>query len=151
MEKINLTYAHLCGTDMTGVHMPNGILHDAYLYKCSCRHANLVDSDLRKALLVEADFTGSNLTKCDLRESDLRFANLRNAVLTKTQCDGADFLGADLREASVPHIFDGINVEHARTNRPILRLVKNPLPHLSNWEKDPDTSQSSKHGSLQSK
>ncbi|OGL47869.1 MAG: hypothetical protein A2161_01440 [Candidatus Schekmanbacteria bacterium RBG_13_48_7] len=130
MKSVILTRSHLCGTEMNCIQMPSADLEQAYLFKCNCRFSNFTDSNFKKAILIETDFTGADFENCDLRESDLKFTNLQNAILFQTKCDGADFLGADLRKASIPIIFNGINLELAITNRPILRLIKNPFPPL---------------------
>jgi len=71
---------------------------------------NLEGGVFKDAVLVEANFQGSNLHKSDFRNSDLRGANFYDARLTKAQFQNSNLEETDLMWAD----FTGARFDHAR-------------------------------------
>jgi len=62
---------------------------------------DLPNTDLRKAILVEANLERSNLQGAHLEGANLKGANLQGAQLEGAHLDGAQFIQADLRGANL--------------------------------------------------
>ena len=97
---VDLSYANLCGVDLSS----------SYLYGANLRDANLSGTKLCGAILCEANLCGTNLCGTNLRGADLSDANLCGADLSFANlcgtklCD-ANLRGADLRNTNnIPYI-----------------------------------------------
>jgi hypothetical protein len=92
----------------------------------------LIDADLHRACLKEANLAGANLRRANLRETDLQGANLRGAILAKTDLRDAnlkqaDVRQADLREASLTGAaLDGADLKGALLHEEGFRYVSAP-------------------------
>ncbi len=64
-------------------------------------YADFTHADLRGANLLEAQLKGALLQNANFEETDLMWANLQGANLENTKLDGAYLHGTDLRETCI--------------------------------------------------
>ena len=76
--------------------------------KDGCKKA-ILDYDLRRADLSDANLSGADLRGADLSDANLSGANLRRANLRGANLSGADLRGADLSDANL----SGANLRRA--------------------------------------
>lgn len=93
--------ANLRETDMTGAILVDTYLAQAFLEQAILRGANLRGANLRFAKLQEADLSGADLTGAQLIVAWMQGTVLRGAVLNGADLQGADLAGADLTGASL--------------------------------------------------
>ena len=79
LGSFNLSYAHLCGANLTNTDGNNADFSHAILVGTNLRGANLANADLRFA-----DFSGANLS-----DTYLRGADLSEAIITSAQREQA--------------------------------------------------------------
>lgn len=104
----------LSGADFSEATLKESNLRQALLTQANFRLAKLENSDLSEADCQRADFTranlmGSLLIRTDFRQVNFTGANLMGALLQKAQLGGADFTGANLFRADLSQSF--INME----------------------------------------
>ena len=90
-------------------------LHSSDLRGCKLRNARLAWADLTKADLTEADLTGANLTDTDLADANLDKAILCEADLTGSNMAKAILTGADLSSSKLNNV-DLSSVNLSKTN-----------------------------------
>ncbi|WP_103072350.1 pentapeptide repeat-containing protein [Aquimarina sediminis] len=98
---INLKYARLDYSDLTGAQMPA---------------ANLERSELKETLMSGINLSDSNLKRARLNNADLTRAELLSVDFTNTNLFGVDFTGADLSGA----ILWGAKLENANLTDVVL-------------------------------
>ena len=89
-------------------------------------NTNLADLDIRRRILIDADFSGADLSGAKLAQSVLDRATLYSANLSSCDARFASFKGADLRGASLKGgNFSGANLESADLrSAAMLRLAR---------------------------
>ena len=92
--------ASLVGADFTEAQLPQ---------------ASLVETRLRRAVLVQANLEAANLKGSDLTEADLTATNLRGANLSQANLSQARLVDTDLRQANLQGVnLQGANLQGAR-------------------------------------
>ncbi len=89
----------LSATDLRGAVLTNANLAGAILTSSHFEDANLSGAHLSGAQLSDARFNNSILKGAILRDTNLRGATLKGADVTDADFSGADLTGVDLREA----------------------------------------------------
>lgn len=109
----NVTCADFSGANLQDAVLP-GLLWSPCLLKPTSTAPNFAGADLRRASLVntnfsyvnfsDADLRGSSLDNADLAHANLEGADLRNADLTRASFYSANLKGADLRGANLTFV-----------------------------------------------
>ena len=71
------------------------------LNRASLAHAQLANTDLHLAFLLDSDLQCTNLMHASLEHAILRQTNFRGSDLRYARLDGADLFGADLSHADL--------------------------------------------------
>jgi uncharacterized protein YjbI with pentapeptide repeats len=103
-QRLNLTYTHLRGADLSDAQLQGAVLvgaqlQGAVLGRAQLEKADLTDAQLQGAFLWDARLQGAVLGGAQLQGAVLRNARLQGAVLTDARLQGADLGGAQLQGA----------------------------------------------------
>lgn len=110
-QKVELSYADLRRTDLTGIclkgaKLPDVNLSDARLVEADLSYADLQNAEMGGIYLTGADLTGANLRGANIsaaimKGATLTNANLRDTLIAETYLFGVDLRGANLRDAEM--------------------------------------------------
>lgn len=108
-----LANTDLRALDLSGVRIQAGDFRRCDLYQSNLFEAELRHTDLRDANLIGADLSRSLIADCQLNGAFLSYARLRKARLLDSDFSRVTFVAADLREAQVLANFEGADLTRA--------------------------------------
>ena len=105
-EQANLRGASFANAQMPGVSFSSACLSNANFQEANLCNAQLDWTNLRDAMLCDADLShanleSSNLSRADLSDADVSNANLSSSKLEFAKCIGTQFVRAKLKSAYV--------------------------------------------------
>ncbi len=95
----NLQGANLVNANLRLAILTNANLQEANLYQANLQGANLINANLQRANLFDATLQGALLLGANLQGANLTNANLQEASLVEANLQGADLSNANLQGA----------------------------------------------------
>lgn len=108
--EVNFSHAILSSCIFDHSVVQNSNFTDAIIRKASCISSNFSGNDMKRAVMVESNFTKARLGGADMRACDLQSANLVDANLLVANMEGCNLLLANIKGAN----FEGANIKGAK-------------------------------------
>ncbi len=94
-------YTNLTDANLEGINLKGGYLTEAYIVGANLKWANLNATDLRRAMLWEANLEETQLKVANLQEANIRAGNLKGAELFSANLKRAQLGGVNLKQADL--------------------------------------------------